>query len=156
MQRLSLIRGRVNGFFYPTHNRIDLPLEYVYRKVEVLNVRDMARRPLELREFLANPFVRRGRRLLTGIDLAIGKERSFYLEAMQGEELPALRLGLHDPKDRRGPLSFFPRKFSATVEDRELLEQTILKFLAETPHKWTGNPFRLAIFPEVKPCRSAS
>lgn len=148
--------GRVERICYPTHNRLDLPLEFVHREVKILSVRDMARKPLELREFLAAPLLRRGRHLVTGIDLQLGCERSFYIDAAEGKDLPALRLGLYDPRDKTGPLSFFPRKFAATIEDRMALEQTILRFLAETPHKWSGNPFKLAVFPEVKPCRSAS
>lgn len=155
MTRLILRRGRVNGFYYPTHNRLDLPLEFTLRTVEFLSRRDMAREPLELREFLANPYVRRGRYLMTGRDLDLDAERSFYLDAIRGRTPPPLRLGLYDPKRKDyGPMAFFPRRFFATVEDRQLLEQTILRFLAETPRKWSGNPHRLAIFPEVRPCKS--
>ena len=157
MKRLCLEIGRVNGFCYPTHNRLDLPLEFAYREVEFISVRDMSREPLELVDFLAAPMIRRGRQLMLGRDMVLNEERQFYLEAIQGRKLPALRLGLYDPKcPGEGPLSFIPQLFAPTAAGMKLLARTIRDFRTREPHKWTGNPFRLAIFPEVKPCRSAS
>lgn len=149
----SITVGKSLAFDYPVCNRLGLPLEFIRRQIVVEETRDRITEPLTLEEFLQDPLHRYGRSLVTGIDSDSGQPASFYFEAMfRRRPLPALRLGLYDPRAAgEGPLSFIPRLFSATVEARRQLAATILDFMKREPGKWMGNPFQLAIFPEVSP-----
>lgn len=145
--------GKTLAFDYPACNRLGLPLEFIRRAIVVEETIDLLYEPLSLEEFLQDPLHRYGRSLVTGIDADSGEQASFYHEAMyRRRPLPALRLGLFDPSSSgEGPLSFIPRLFPATVEARRHLAAVILDFQEKFPGKWCGNPYQLALFPEVSP-----
>jgi len=105
--------GRVVHFEYPAHNRVDLPLEWVFRRVRIVSYRFLAAEPLEAESILRRPGVRRGSVLIVGYDLDIGAERKFYLEAIRGYTLPRFRLGLISPESPECGVSLFGPLFEA-------------------------------------------
>jgi len=52
------------------------------RRILVRRVRDTASEPLDEETLDSNPYVKRGRWLVTGMDLDKFEERSFYVESM--------------------------------------------------------------------------
>ena len=74
--------GCAYRFHYPRHNYCQTPLATEVRRIIVESVRDTLYEPIEAMTISLNPFLRRGRWLITGTDLDKGDRRSFYLEAM--------------------------------------------------------------------------
>jgi hypothetical protein len=95
----------------------------------VTAVRDLCRQPLTPLTIELNPLRRRGRTLLTGIDLELAAERSFYVESMRSFRRDTwLRLGLFDPIDGDSPYWIHPRCFAPIVRDRQLLQMVLDRF----------------------------
>lgn len=121
--------------WYPTHNKIGVPLEWVCRRILVTDVCDFSRQPLPVDEFLNRPLLRRGSILICGKDLMLGKYREFYWDATKGGELPAFRLGLYSPGESL--IDWFSDDFEATRYDRQEMYDEVKRFSrwqAEHPH----------------------
>lgn len=108
---------------YPAHNRLGVPLEYVWRHVDVLEERCIASEPISLQSFLQRPFLRRGVTLLTAI--ADGKRRKFYRECCKGWREPGLQLVLQDDDEPGETLEPIGRVFAPTLEDRRRMIDVI-------------------------------
>jgi hypothetical protein len=108
---------RQQTLIYPVHNSLLLPLEYIERHVQIVEVRSIAHHPLSLEAFLKRPFLRRGCTLLTAIEE--GKRRLFYLECCKGGEEPGLQFVLvndEEPTEYHEPIG---RVFEPTADDRQ-------------------------------------
>lgn len=79
----QLAKGMVLEFEYPTANYFGARLRWERRRLRVESVRDLAAAPLDPLTLTIDPQLRRGRWLVTGVDLDRGAERSFYLESMR-------------------------------------------------------------------------
>ena len=69
-------------FLYPAINFACLPSKLEERRILVKSVRDTELQPLDEETLDSRPFTKRGRWLLTGLDLDKFEERSFYVESM--------------------------------------------------------------------------
>ena len=91
-ERTEELLGKVVVFEYPHANDRNVRRKRWERRiVHVERVRDQAAEPITQEAIAANPDLERSGPLVTGLDLGIGKERSFYLGAMRG-----LRVGLRE------------------------------------------------------------
>jgi len=88
MQRLL---SKCVAFQYPARNCIGLVSEAETRRLLVQDVRDCEANPLETETIELAPNCKRGRWLITGLDLDKAKERSFWYESMQEVEEIDLR-----------------------------------------------------------------
>ena len=79
----QLVPGRAYSFDYPRHNFDGVLSKLERRRIKVESIRDLREDPLERITFEIQPLLRRGRLLITGIDLDKGQERSFYLTSMK-------------------------------------------------------------------------
>jgi len=82
MSYRTLLLGRAYKFLYPSHNFDGVMSGMEHRRCLVQNVRDTSSNPLDEETVSANPLLKRGRWLVTGIDLDKHEERSFYVESM--------------------------------------------------------------------------
>ncbi len=82
MSHRTLLPGRSYRFLYPSINFDCLTSGLDERRVVVVRVRDTELEPLVEETLNSNPFIKRGRWLVTGIDLDKMEERSFYVESM--------------------------------------------------------------------------
>jgi len=82
MSYRTLLPGRSYRFLYPAINFKCLISGMEERRVLVERVRDTSSEPLDDETLNSNPFISRGRWLVTGIDLDKMEERSFYVESM--------------------------------------------------------------------------
>jgi hypothetical protein len=69
-------------FGYPRHNIHGIPSKIERRRMRVLGIRDCHKNPIEQETMELHPGCRRGRWLLTGLDLDRCDERSFWYESM--------------------------------------------------------------------------
>lgn len=115
-------------FWYPARNLIGVPVENVRRRVLVESVRRLDCEPLDASEFLQRPFLRRGRVLVSGIDLDLQVSRRFYLDACRGMKLPRFRLGIMEREHGLASVEYFGPRFRATVADRKLMADSIREF----------------------------
>jgi|GEM_PF-2020068 len=74
--------GRAYSFEYPRHNYRQLPETTEVRRIIVASVRDTRDEPLDQATESLNPLLKRGRWLVTGMDLDKDVERSFYFDSM--------------------------------------------------------------------------
>ena len=72
------------------------------RRLLVESVRDTESEPLVDETLNSNPFIKRGRWLVTGIDLDKMEERSFYVESM----VAVMEIGDHTERRQSVQLSF--------------------------------------------------
>lgn len=130
--------GSVVRFEYPTHNRLDLPDEWLDRRVLVCGIENRWREPLDVNDFLRRPMLRRGATLIVGLDCDLPAKddqgRRFYFEAIRGEQLPGFQLGLYDPAEPADSIEFVGRVFWPTLRDRLLMQDAICLF----QHKMRG------------------
>jgi len=82
MSHRTLLPGRSYRFLYPSINFNCLISGMDERTILVERVRDIELEPLNDETMNSNPYVKRGRWLVTGIDLDKNEERSFYVESM--------------------------------------------------------------------------
>jgi hypothetical protein len=82
MSHAFLQPGRAYSFEYPRHNYRQLPSQTELRRIVVAGVRDINGEPLDQSTISLNPFLVRGRWLVTGKDLDKEVERTFYFESM--------------------------------------------------------------------------
>ena len=117
--------GRLVRFEYPIRNFLDEPLTWTYRRIVIERVIDLANSPLNGKWIRKRPQIRRGRYLVIGFDLDREAKRSYYLEAMRGQEqLAWLSLCLFDPINKQiveQPIRYYPPE----VERREFLARLI-------------------------------
>ena len=84
MSHRILLPSRAYRFLYPSINFACLPSKMDERRIVVFRVRDTESDPLNEETLDSNPFIKRGRWLVTGLDLDKFEERSFYVESMIG------------------------------------------------------------------------
>ena len=82
MSHRTLLPGRAYRFLYPRHNFEGVRTGLEERRVLVEQVRDTTTEPLDTETLISNPLLKRGRWLVTGLDLDKDEERSFYVESM--------------------------------------------------------------------------
>lgn len=82
MSHRTLLPGRTYRFLYPSINFQCLISGLEERRILVERVRDTDLEPLAEETHCSNPFLKRGRWLVTGLDLDKNEERSFYVESM--------------------------------------------------------------------------
>lgn len=112
---------------YPVVNRLGVPLEHLERHVQVTSFAPHWR--FDVESVLRRPLCRRGVWLASGTDLAIGKQRSFWIEAANGNDLPFLGLGLVDPHgDPDDMVDTLDDSFAPTVYDRLRMKRAILEY----------------------------
>lgn len=75
--------NRAYSFLYPRHNFHGVLSQQELRRVLVEEVRDVTKNHLDQQTVDLQPLLRRGRLLITGLDLDKNQERSFYAESMQ-------------------------------------------------------------------------
>lgn len=137
--------GKIVEFDYPSHNRLDLPIEYVRRRVLVTEYVDIVQQPIDIESFLYRPLVRRGSLLIVGIDQHVKGERRFWFQAMRDAgRPPSLRVGLYDPSDPICTAEWIGREFGPTVKDRLLMREALLQFRETIPQ---CDGLRLGLFP---------
>lgn len=150
MSRL-ILAGRTLELAYPTHNLLDLPLEFTERTIEVTKVQDFARKPLAVRYLFRRPMVRRGRVLITGIDQLTQQEKRFWREACHDRELPRHRLGLYDPKLPGELADWLGRAYGPTRRER-LKMLGLASLWLDRVRLAGGFRLKLAAFPVVEDC----
>lgn len=145
-----LFVGHGLNFWYPTHNRFGVPPEYTQRSIAVTKIQCLRDVGVAAEWIKRQPLVRRGSWLVTGFDVELDEERSFYWEAMHHRRvrdsgvgrpnrsippppprrpfpLPGLRLGFHDPSDAgHGLIDWMNRPFRPTRRDRLQLRQVLM------------------------------
>jgi hypothetical protein len=149
MDTTLYLPGRSLRIEYPSHNRLDLPLEYVERSIAIVAVRDFRQEPLDVSDFLSRPMIRRGSILLFADDLGLGYRgrRRFWLEAIRGvAPLPHYRLGVYDPTDPLNSVEWISRPFAPTVRDRRAMVRAIGRFF-DAVGKACEAGLRLRAFP---------
>ncbi len=82
MSHRTLLPGRSYRFLYPSINFGCLISGMEERRILVEQVRDTELEPVDEETSNSNPFIKRGRWLVTGVDLDKMEERSFYVESM--------------------------------------------------------------------------
>jgi hypothetical protein len=82
MSHRTLLPGRTYRFLYPACNFKCLTSGMEERRILVESVRDTESDHLNDETRNSNPFTKRGRWLVTGLDLDKNQERSFYVESM--------------------------------------------------------------------------
>jgi hypothetical protein len=82
MSHRTLLPGRTYRFLYPSINFNCLISGLEERRILVERVRDTESEQLDEETLNSNPFIKRGRWLVTGLDLDKNEERSFYVESM--------------------------------------------------------------------------
>ena len=82
MSHRTLLPGRSYRFLYPSINFNCLISGMDEHRLLVERIRDIESEPLVEGTLNSNPFIKRGRWLVTGIDLDKMEERSFYVESM--------------------------------------------------------------------------
>lgn len=82
MSHRTLLVGRSYRFLYPSINFDCLISGLEERRIFVQHVRDTESESLDEETLASHPFTKRGRWLVTGIDLDKHEERSFYVESM--------------------------------------------------------------------------
>ncbi len=119
-------RGELLRFEYPERNLLGIRPTWRTRCIIVDAVQDTLRDPIDPRAVELEPLTRRGRWLVTGWDVDLESERSFYLEAMRGvESAPWLCLSVYDPC-HADPAPLRPRGvFAPTVRDRRFLAEVL-------------------------------
>lgn len=131
---------------YPTHNRFDVPLEFVPRRLQIREVVDSRLTPVRIDWFLRRPLVRRGSIFIVATDLDLGEVRKFWPEAQAGQELPSYRLGLYDPSCPAELIDWVGRAYRPAEKDRLRMKRAILRFksyLKDHPDL----PLRMAAYP---------
>ena len=121
--------GGLLQFEYPERNLLSLAPTWRTRTIVVESVTDTLREPIDPRAVELEPLTRRGRWLVTGWDVELEAERSFYVEAMRDVWTPQwLTLGLYDPvSDDPRPLSV-RGVFAPTVPDRLFLAEVLRRY----------------------------
>lgn len=115
-------KGKILELEYPSCNRVGVPLEYVPRKIEVVDVRSIVTNPLELWSFLERPFARRSATLIYGRDVEVpGDIRKFYWECRKGGQDAGLRLVLIDPTEPDDSPEPITDAYESTIADRRLM-----------------------------------
>jgi hypothetical protein len=119
-------------FLYPEKNSKFLPRSLKRRRLLVMDVRDTIERNLDPVTLTRNPQRRRGRLLLTGIDLELDRERSFYLDEMvMGVASPIVRqfrLGVFNPTEPDDSIEYVGPVFSGSIDDKAVMRLTIEHF----------------------------
>jgi hypothetical protein len=74
---------RYYSFKFPRHNFHGVPSKMETRQFRCDSIRDLVQQPIERLTNEIQPLLRRGRFLVTGLDLDKQEERSFYVESMR-------------------------------------------------------------------------
>lgn len=82
MSHRTLLPSCAYRFLYPAINFECLPSKLEERRILVRSLRDTEFQPLDEETLDWHPFTKRGRLLVTGLDLDKFEERSFYVQSM--------------------------------------------------------------------------
>jgi hypothetical protein len=127
LQPLDLSPGRVVTIEYPAHNRLDLPLEFVERRIRVAEV--VRGEAIPATWLSAAPLVRYGTTIIRGEDVDLRRECELWLEAAQGGELPSLKLGLIDPDDAEEATDWIGKPFRPVAVERMRMRDAVNRFM---------------------------
>ena len=121
--------GEILRFDYPSRNVSTSEFVWLQRNLWITGITDLRKCPLHPDSFIRRPFLRRGRWRITGLDLDIGEERSFYWEAMRHiDNQPALRLALFDPTDDTPQPKVGVGPFQQNPDDARYMREVIAQF----------------------------
>jgi hypothetical protein len=81
------LKGKFARFLYPRVNSDAIKSYLELRTVQIVDVRDTKKQPLEPATIRDNPLIRRGRFLLITRDLNKGADRKFYLDSISQLEV---------------------------------------------------------------------
>jgi hypothetical protein len=135
--------GKDYEFYYPRHNLklISGAARYLERRrIRVEQVRNLDYAPLNRITKQLNPFVRRGRTLVTGIDLDKGVERSFYLESMAD----VVEIVFHPSPADRCEVRMIHQEQRPDEICKVNMDLKSAEIYAETRNKFAGNSGRIA------------
>jgi hypothetical protein len=119
---------------YPDCNLVESLTKLRRRRIRVYSVRDLLSDPLTPAEFLARPFIRRSRWLISGYDLDRQSHRQFYLGSSAEHQCSGLlKVALYDPHSGR-PTRTLPRVFGETLRERCLLVDAIRSWADQDLH----------------------
>lgn len=144
---LRLSPGRSARIIYPAKNYFAVPLEFVRRSIEVVQVIDSP--VIDAEQFLRFPFVRRGATLVLARDLdADGcPEKTFWAEAMSRTgRLPFYRFGLYDPDAPGELVDWLGRPYAPTTQDRWAMKAAARWYMELVANRCSGE-LKLAAFP---------
>jgi hypothetical protein len=122
------IVGEVFSHWYPSCNKMGIPLEWVRRETLVTEIRDYSAKAITPEFFLERPLLRRGSTLIYGTDVLLNEPRKFYLEATPDYYLPTLRLGLFSPDETL--VDWIGKEYQATRKDRAKMFEDVKKRMA--------------------------
>lgn len=140
--------GRLLTFDYPERNLIETAPLWVTRTLLIESIVDTQRDPIDPLAIDCEPYRHRGRWLLTGVDLDLDRERSFYLESMRDFRADTWRqLGLYDPCESEPPF-YRQGKYPPTRNGIDFMREVIQGFnditeIRDLPHcvgiyTWNG------------------
>ena len=78
-----MIVGKSYALKFPRHNFCGVLSPLEQRRIKVESIRDLVAEPIERVTFDIQPLLRRGRFMVTGLDLDKNVERSFHCESMK-------------------------------------------------------------------------
>lgn len=132
--------GRIWSPLYPVHNSLNVPLEWIKRRILVEQVLDFSRSGLSAEQFLSRPMLRRGSLLVIGTDVDLNVRRKFYVEATPDNDLPLLRIGAVN--DQSTLIGWLGREYEPTILDREEMARQ----LEHWQFRFAGTEVRLGVF----------
>lgn len=131
--------GDVLEFLYPIDNRFEVdPPELEWRQVRINHVQDLTTTPIDAAAVASDSTLRRGRWLVTGLDLERQVIRSFYLDWQHAKSL-ALALFV----DGESVIIGEPSK--PTAASRRVLGEACRKYLSSSNQAGEEDRFRLAV-----------
>lgn len=78
-----MVPGKSYVFMFPRHNFYGVVSQSELRRLRVESIRDMNKEPVDRLTEVIQPLLRRGRYLVTGLDLDKNEKRSFYVDSMR-------------------------------------------------------------------------
>lgn len=140
-----VLPGQTLELAYPAHNRFDVPLEFVDRRIRIYAVKDFAA-GLSARYIIRRPMVRRGRLLLYSIDLETQARRKFWYESRHGARLMEYRLGLYDPSAPGQLVDWVDRIYGPTPQEQLRMRRAAIRWL-ELVNEYGDVGLKLAAYP---------
>jgi len=115
--------GEIWTPWYPSHNRLGMPIEFVPRRFFVCGILDFSKRFLSIAHFMKRPMVRRGPLLAVVDDEDLLESRLIYLHATPDNDLPLLKIACLDSDDN--VIDWLGRPYEPTFFDRCEMMATI-------------------------------
>lgn len=140
-----IIPGQTLELAYPAHNRFDVPIEFVDRKIQVYGIKDFGS-GLPAKYLIRRPMVRRGRILIVGIDQESQGRRKFWFESRHGARLLEHRLGLYDPQAPGQLVDWVDRIYGPTEQEQVRMRRAALRWM-ELVREYGDIGLKLAVYP---------